>query len=185
LKDGETTRLRSSRALALLLPLLRAKVKLSPQQELDVVDGLSNCYRFLDDYKAALPHKQRGLVLTKQLFGARSREHAWALQWLCRVRGGLKAFPKARKAIGEALAIMEELGLHQDEQYGSMLRELGGLDLEQGRCKEALVIYNKANAVLAQHKEGNSYGLLLTAMGICHKRLQQWSEAVACLQGRC
>ncbi len=44
----------------MLLPLLRAKEKLSPQQELGVVDGLSNCYRFLHDFKAALPHKQRG-----------------------------------------------------------------------------------------------------------------------------
>jgi hypothetical protein len=55
-------------ALALLLPLLRAKEKLSPQQELKVVKWLSDCYRFLHDEKAALPHEQRGLVLTKQLF---------------------------------------------------------------------------------------------------------------------
>jgi hypothetical protein len=95
--------------LALLLPLLRAKEKLSPQQELDVVDYLSNCVRFLRDFKAALPHQQRRLVLTKQLFGPRSRVHAQAFKGLCMVRGGLKAFPEARKAIGEALAIMEEL----------------------------------------------------------------------------
>jgi hypothetical protein len=105
-------------ALALLLPLLRAKEKLSPQQELNVVNGLSNCYRFLEDEKAALPHEQRGLVLTKQLFDARSKEHAEALKGLCMVHRGLKAFPKARRAIGEALAIMEELGLQQDEDYG-------------------------------------------------------------------
>jgi tetratricopeptide (TPR) repeat protein len=167
-------------ALALLLPLLRAKEKLSPQQEIEVVNWLNICYRFLDDYKAALPHKQRGLVLTKQLFGARSKEHAWALQGLCMVHTGLKAFPKARKAIGEALAIMEELGLQQDEEYGSMLFNLGGLDLDQGWYKEALVIYDKAKAVLAQHKEGDEYGALLGDMSICHKRLQQWTEAVAC-----
>ncbi len=135
----------------------------------------------LADYKAVLPHSQRVLVLTKQLFGASSKEHAEALKRLCMVHTGLKAFPKARKAIGEALAIVEELGLQQGEQYGSMLRELGGLDLDQGRCKEALVIYNKAKAVLAQHKEGVSYGLLLTDMGIYHRELQ-WSEAVACLK---
>ncbi len=46
-----------------------------------MVDLLSDCNRFLYDYKAALPHKERGLVLTKQLFGARSKEHAWA--WGC------------------------------------------------------------------------------------------------------
>ncbi len=164
----------------MLLPLLRAKEKLSPQQELNVVNGLSTCYRFLHDEKAALPHEQRGVVLTQQLFGARSKEHAEALKGLCMVHRGLKAFPKARKAIGEALAIMEELGLQQDEEYGSMLVELGGLDLDRGRYKEALVIYNKAKVVLIQHKEGNALGALLGDMGICHEQLQQWSKAVAC-----
>jgi tetratricopeptide (TPR) repeat protein len=61
-----------------------------------------------------------------------------------------------------------------------MLLELGRLDHEQGRYKEALVIYDKAKAVLAQHKEGNEYGALPSNMGICHKKLHQWSEAVAC-----
>jgi hypothetical protein len=42
-------------AVALLLPLLRAKEKLSPQQERKVVRLLSDFYRFVDDYKAALP----------------------------------------------------------------------------------------------------------------------------------
>jgi tetratricopeptide (TPR) repeat protein len=75
---------------------------------------------------------------------------------------------------------MEELGLQQDEEYGAMLLCLGELDHDQGRCKEALVISNKAKAVLVQHKEGNEYGSRLTDMGICHEKLQQWSEAVAC-----
>jgi tetratricopeptide (TPR) repeat protein len=72
---------------------------------------------------------------------------------------------------------MEELGLQQDERFGSMLRMLGGLDLVQERSKEALAIYNKANAVLVQHKEGNAYGVLLN---VCHRNLHQWSEPVAC-----
>jgi tetratricopeptide (TPR) repeat protein len=75
---------------------------------------------------------------------------------------------------------MEELGLQQDEQYGSMLMALGRLDLEQGLYKEALAIYNKAKAVLVQHKEWNDYGALLNEMGACHEKLQQWVEAVAC-----
>ncbi len=102
------------------------------------------------------------------------------MKGLCMVHRGLKAFPEARKAIGEALAIMEELGLQQDEEYCAMLVELGRLDSGQGRYKEALVIYDKAKVVLAQHKEGGDYGLLLSNMGICHRELQQWSEAVAC-----
>jgi hypothetical protein len=93
------------------------------------------------------------------------------------VRRGLKAFPEARKAIRGALTIMEELGLQQDEEYGAMLVELGALDLDQGRYKEALVISDKAKAVLVQHKEGGDYGLLLSNMGFCHR---EWSEAVAC-----
>jgi hypothetical protein len=62
---------------------------------------------------------------------------------------GLKAFPEECKAILEALAIMEELGLQQDD---SMLLVLGELDRKQGWYKEALVIFNKAKAVLVQHK---------------------------------
>jgi hypothetical protein len=73
-KDFEAGNYRG--ALALLLPLWRGKEELSPQQELGVINGLSNCDRFLCDFKAALPHTQRGLVLTKQLFGARSKEYA-------------------------------------------------------------------------------------------------------------
>ncbi len=67
------------------------------------------------DFKAALPHAQRLVVLAQQLFGPRSAGHAQALTGLCMVQQGLKAFPAARKAISEALAIMEELGLQQDE----------------------------------------------------------------------
>jgi tetratricopeptide (TPR) repeat protein len=61
-----------------------------------------------------------------------------------------------------------------------MLGVLGGLDREQGRYKEGLVVYDKAKAVLAQHKEGNNYGALLNNVAFCHERLQQWVEAVAC-----
>ncbi len=70
------------------------------------------------------------------------------------VQAGLKAFPAARKAILEALA-MEELSLQEHEQYGSMLRVLGVLDREEGRYKEALVIYNTC---WPQHKEGHDCG---------------------------
>ena len=101
--------------VALLLPLLRAKDKLSPRQEYHVVNCLSQCYRFLRDDKAALPHVERKLVLAQNLFGPRSLGHAGALQGLCMVHMGLKAFPEARKAVVEALAIMDELGLQQDE----------------------------------------------------------------------
>jgi tetratricopeptide (TPR) repeat protein len=168
----------------LVRPLLQAKrkEKLSPQQEHDAAALLGDCYRLLHDFKAALLLVQRGVVLSQQRFGPRSEGHAQALKGLCIVQQGLKAFPKARKAILEALAIMEELGLQQHEQYGSMLRELGRLDREQGLYKEALVIFDKAKAVLVQHKEGNEYGALLNSMGGCHEKLQQWSEAVACFK---
>jgi tetratricopeptide (TPR) repeat protein len=166
----------------LLQPLLRPKrkEKLSPQQEYVVVARLGCCYRFLGDFKAAFPHTQRRVVLAQQLGGPRSDIHAEALKGLCMVQAGLKAFPAARKAISEALAIMEELGLQQHEEYGSMLGQLGRLEHEQKRYKEALVVFDKAKTVLAQHKEGRGYGVLLSEMASCHMELQQWVEAVAC-----
>jgi hypothetical protein len=69
------------------------------------------------------------------------------------VQRGLKAFPAARKAIrGPG---------HPGRLQQHEMLVLGGLDLEQKRCKEALVIFDNAKAVLAQHKEGNDYGALL------------------------
>ena len=139
---------------------------------------LSNAYRLLCEFKAALPHAERKLVLAQDLDGPRSLGHAMALEGLCMVHTALKAFPTARKAITEALAILDELGLHQHEHYGSMLMGLGRLDCEQGRYREALVIYNKAKALLAQYKEGSCYGVLLTDMATCHEKLHEWNEAV-------
>jgi tetratricopeptide (TPR) repeat protein len=138
----------------------------------------SGCYRALDDFKAALPLAQRRVVLEQELAGPRSLGHTQALTELCMVQRGLKDFVAASKAIKEALVIMEELGLQRREQYGSMLVELGGLDLDQGQYKEALVIYDRAKAVLVQYKEVN--GALLQCMASCHQGLHQWNEAVAC-----
>ena len=166
-------------AVALSLPLLRAKDKLSPRQEYHVVNCLSQCYRFLRDDKAALPHAQWLVVLAPEVDGPRSLFHAVALKGLSIVHTGLKAFPEARKAIVEALAIMDELGLQQDEQYGSMLMSLGRLDQQQGQYKEALVIFSKAKAVLVQHKDGHEYGVLLGDIAECHEELHEWNEAVA------
>ncbi len=70
---------------------------------------------------------------------------------------GFQAFPQARKAITEALGIMDELGLQEDEQYGSMLSVLGNLDMDQ-RYKEALEIYDKAKAVLVHTRNGTITG---------------------------
>ena len=85
-------------AVALLQPLL--KHKLSPQQKMSVVAWLGACYHRLDDFKAALPHAQRQVVLAKQLHGARSLPHARALQGLCMVHRALTAFPPAREGLG-------------------------------------------------------------------------------------
>jgi hypothetical protein len=151
-------------AVALLEPLLRplfgppAKEKLWPQQECDVVMWLSASHRFLEDHKAALPHSQRRLALEQHLHGPRSRQHAVALKVLCMVQRGLKAFPQARKAIAEALGIMDELGLQQDEQYGSMLAMVGDLDMDQGHYKEALAIYDRPRPCWCTTRNGASMG---------------------------
>jgi hypothetical protein len=116
----------------------------------------------LCDFQAALPLAQRGVVLEQQLAGPRSLGHAQVLQELCMVQSGLKDFVAASKAIKEALAIREQLGLQRHEQYGPMLVTLARLDHAQRRYKEALTIYNMAKAVLAQYKEGNEYGTLPT-----------------------
>ncbi len=151
-----------------------AREKLSPLQERNVLWLASGCYRFLDDFKAALPLAQRRVVLEQELAGPRSLGHAETLWQLSMVHRGLEDFVAARKAIKEALAIMEELGLQ------SGLLVLGKLDFDQGRYKEALGIYNRAKVVLVQYKEGNEYGALLNDLACCHQRLHQWNEAVAC-----
>ncbi len=118
--------------------------------------------------------------MERQLAGPCSLGLALALKQLSMVQSRLKEFAAASKAIEEALASMEELGLQGHEYFGSILLTLGGLDREQGQYKETLATYDKADAVLVQDKEGNNYGVLLSGMAICHQRLHQWREAVAC-----
>jgi tetratricopeptide (TPR) repeat protein len=167
-------------ALELVRPFLLAREKLSLLQERNVVVVASSCYRCLSDFKAALPLAQRCVVLEQQLAGPRQLRHAQALKQLSLVQSGLKDFVAASKAIKQARAIMEELGMQRHEGYGSMLVTLGRLDKEQGQYKEALVIYDRAKAVLVQYKEGNEYGAVLNEMASCHQSLHQWNEAVAC-----
>jgi hypothetical protein len=72
---------------------------------------------------------------------------------------------------------MEELHLQQDEArcYCSW----AGWTLTRNGTRKRC-IYDKAKAVLVQHKKGKAYGMLLTDAGICHQQLQQWGDAVAC-----
>jgi hypothetical protein len=63
--------------------------------------------------------------------------------------------------------MMDELGLQRDEEYGTMLSMLGRLDLEQGQCKEALAIYDKAKVVLVQYKDESDYGAHGRALSGC------------------
>jgi tetratricopeptide (TPR) repeat protein len=169
-------------AIALLLPWLRppGQEKL-PHQERNMVGWLSVCYRALLDFEAALPHAQRCVDLTQRVQGGvRSLQYARALKGLCMVHLGLKDFPAARSVVTEALTIMEELGLQQEQQYGAMLSMLGTVVLEQGRYAEALFFFGKAKIVLAQYKEGLEGCALVGSMAICHEQLHQWNDAVAC-----
>jgi tetratricopeptide (TPR) repeat protein len=166
-------------AVALLLSLLQGKDKLSPWQELNAVTCLIHCNIPMLDYKVALPYAERKLALAQQLMGPRSQGHAQALKALCMVQRGLKAYRAARKAIREGLAILEELGLQQDEDYGGMLVSLGKVEQEQAHYKEALTVYSKAKDVLVQHKDCSDFGVLINEMAICHEALHQWNEAVA------
>src|SRR3990167_2569438 len=79
-------------AIAMVEPLLKKEKKktLSPKQEMDVRDVLSQCYHLLDDGKSALPHSMRKLELTIQLYGKGSKEHARALSGLGMVERDLK-----------------------------------------------------------------------------------------------
>jgi tetratricopeptide (TPR) repeat protein len=171
------------RGVELLQPFVGPGAKkLTPQQERGVVRWLSQCYRFLRDNKAALPHAQRGLELTLQLYRPRSQEHAYALKGLCMVQTGLEAFLEARANITEALAIMDELGLQEEEdkECGSMLSTFGRIDLDEGLYRGALLTYSKAKTVLVQYKEGSYYAVVLNNMALCHKELHEWNEAIAC-----
>jgi long-chain acyl-CoA synthetase len=150
----------------------------APRQAMDVSHWLSRCYRFLFDFKTALPHGERSVQLARSHW-PRSREHAVALKEVSMVHRGLKDFPAAREAIVEAQTIMEEHGLQTDETYGAILSALGSLDYFQGRYREAEVTYGKAKAVLARYKLQREYGVLLGSMAVCHRAQQKWDEAVA------
>jgi hypothetical protein len=113
------------------------KEKLSPHQECQAVTYLSCCYRALYDFKAALPHVQRLVVLAQH----RSRP---GVGGLCMVQAGLKAPCGAKGHFGSpghpgwacnTLAVRRVLAV------------LGRLDRQQERQREALAIYDKAKAM--------------------------------------
>jgi tetratricopeptide (TPR) repeat protein len=170
-----------ARAVALLEPFVHAEAKenLTPLQEWRVNVLLTNSYRIMLEFKAALALEHRLIELTLQLTGPRSRVHAAALQGLCMDHLGLKVFSKARAAIAESVSIMEELDLQQEEDYGSVLLTLGDIERMMGRHREALIHYSKAKGVLDQFKSGNNYGVLLTNMAVCFDALHLWNEATA------
>jgi tetratricopeptide (TPR) repeat protein len=166
-------------AVALLLPLLPSQENLCMPQEVVTVLILSSAYRHLLDFNSALPHAERLVKLQKHYF-TRTLAHARSLEELCMVHTGLRTFSPALEAITEALSILDELGLQQEEDYGMMLSDLALLEHLQGRYKEALVIYDKAKAILLHYRDRKSYGALVSWMGESHKALQNWNEALAC-----
>jgi hypothetical protein len=119
------------------------KKKLQPLEELGVVTAAGNCYRCLSDFKSSLRFALRRVALLASV-APRSLDYAVALKEVCEVQTGLKSFPAARKAILEALATVEALDSQQEEHYGEMLVALARVDRDQRRCKDALVVYEKA-----------------------------------------
>src|SRR3990167_5308408 len=117
--------------ISLLEPLLKGKKKktLSPSQERDAVGLMSTAFRFLHDYKSALPHAKRYLQLEIQVCGKGSKEHAIALQEVGLVETGLKDYKGAKRRFNDAMAIFKELGMETSLQYGSVLISLARLDV--------------------------------------------------------
>lgn len=110
----------------------------------------------------------------------RASRRCRALRALCAVQIGLRTFSAAREAIGKTLVIAEELGLQQNQDYGTgtMLMGQGRVDLLDGCYKEALVTFHNAKSVLSRYKEHNEYKVLLSDMSYCHVKLDEWNDAV-------
>jgi tetratricopeptide (TPR) repeat protein len=140
----------------------------------DVDRLLCTCYQRLGQYEAALPHAQFWVDSECK----RSPQRSEALKELCLIQQGLKAFAAARKPMMDAVSILDDLGLEQSAQYGSMLSVLGDLNCAQQRHKEALAVYDKAKGILAQHKEAEYWAVLAKAAK-CHAHCLQGNEAMA------
>ncbi len=145
---------------------------------------LSGSYRVLLDFQAALPHAQRRLELTRELFAPRSLEEAAALKWMAMMLTGLQDFPAALSALKQALQILTERGLAGGAEHASTLLTLGKLELSQSHYREALAVLGAAKDAMLNGRSPE-YGVLINDMGICHKQLQQWSEALACYKEAC
>jgi len=168
-------------ALNLLRPLLR-QAKALPDVEYVVTRLLSISYSALDQPKIALPHTQRYVALAQELYGPGSVKYAKALKALCAVHQGLQDYPEARRVINQTLAIMEDSGNAQTEEYGSMVLMQALLDIYEKRYDEALILCNKAKPLLSHHKESNDYSVLLNNMACCHLKREEWNDALACFK---
>src|SRR3990167_2800641 len=107
-------------AISMAEPLLKGEKKktLSPLQEARVHHFVCAAYRFIGEYRTALPHAKRYLELAAQLRGKGSLGHAIALQELGLVETKLKDGKSAKKRFNDALAILKELGMEKSVEYG-------------------------------------------------------------------
>jgi tetratricopeptide (TPR) repeat protein len=171
-----------NKAISLLKPLLKHKnkKKLTLEQESCVTMCLSVCYSGLSDYKSALPHAERNDELTRQLDGPRTFGYVKNSPELYIVYRKLGETTKARNLMLESISIMEELNLLETEEYGITLLQLGVMDYDQGKCKEALVYFEKAKGVLAKFKHREDYVTLLSLLSQTYQQLNLWNEALKC-----
>jgi hypothetical protein len=104
-----------------------------------------------------------------------------ALKWLAVMQNGLGEFQAARKALGEALSMLQL----RDLDYAGVLLMAAKINIAEGLWRKAQTNLEEAKQLfksaprLNKHEQ-MEYAVLLNDMGICHKHLQQWSDALAC-----
>lgn len=59
---------------------------------------------------------------------------------------------------------------------------LGEANMAQGKTKEALQLFTRAQKIAVQQKNQNEQYNQLCSMGICHSRLQQFDQAIKCYE---
>ncbi len=139
-----------------LPPLQRALERagsgeLTPWTELSVQASLAQALGELGRHAEAVGHLQRAIDLAEDIYPG---PHSRRVRLYSNIAGLLTRsdrYPEAERFLARAEAMYRELGDDHSPAFSAMLNNLGTLQLELGRAREAIVPLRESLALATQH----------------------------------
>jgi tetratricopeptide (TPR) repeat protein len=138
-------------------------------------------------FEEAIESQNTACELTRQRFGAASREYAGAVGFLGLIYKAAQNFKRADECYQEAIDVLRSVGGEDDVDLAAHLSNLGVLYKQQGYLEKAMPLYEHALAIRRKHFPENSaevanslsnLGALLEAMGKQDEALPLYMSAL-------